>query len=1135
MKTRYLRIVVLATLSLSALFANSFGLEDPRVLRPGGNSAIQRGATSGVPYSNLENPQTSQSIAPYTLPKVSPRSDQSLTFPAPSDDFGSASLKIARRGHTTTALTDGRVVFIGGENQHGLVDATEILDAGSRLTAVKAKLITPRSRHTATPLPDGRVLVAGGWDHQHLLDSSEIFDPATNSFLPGPRLLQARAAHNATVLQDGRILITGGVPDATAEVVDPITNTSTGLNARMTAARSFHGAIVLNDANVLLVGGVDPDGHPLCSAEIFDTRTLRFLPTINSMNLSRVRPTLRLLGDGKVQIIGGDYDGTMEIYDGRKGVFAAPAHLVPTLDIFSASNVICSQTRAAFIDNEPQPEGNANIKGAKAIQSYSSTVRNALEGFDYLLDRVDYSATEIPYSNQSVIAGGANRKGVYLRSVIMIKSSPASITTGEVEYGAGEHVLISGAGFQPNEAIRIVRQEARPTHRRTFLKAVADENGDFIDSDIPLADFEAGMTYTLTAMGEASMNVAQTVYKYALPLDPEAQTKPKESKISIPLLFRDASFELEDGILIWRVVSGLEPQVKPPEMSLQSVSASYTFKFSEIKGKPCLGSSFCPAGLDIRMRDESFLTVGGGLDASIGSSGAKITVDENVSGNLTFDVRALGTIRPPTIPIPFASVVFRLNFGPFTAKVTIGVVAKVEITAESPGTTIVAGSKFSEHAKIGLGFGRSGITPIAEQHGSSFVPVFNLVETGGGCIRISIGPQFEIEAGINLFVCRVGVRASLFIGSFIEVCLNLSGPDNCRRYDVPLSVGAEDAVEGSADFCFFGTNGSSSSELFRDQITSFASGIWRDTDPPVITCPANVIQSNDPGLCSAVVNYPTAVAVDSCSGVRSVDCAPPSGSQFPIGVTNVVCTALDNLINVSTCTFTVTVEKRQNPAPPCGQQFDVCLQDDSSGNFLRLNSTTGAYQVTNCALRGGFTLTGVGTVRIRGSVISLEHYTIDRRVVAQIDNSSNRGSASVAVLPLEVVITISDRNTANNSCTCSVAGQQPDLVPEPTSAFGFCRRDAQGRLIVRVKNQGNDFAAPFMVEVRFEVGSGLPPVSILLRTAGLFPGESRDLDPIAFPANCFNSDCHFTINVDPDNRVQESNEGNNLVAGTCPG
>jgi hypothetical protein len=41
-----------------------------------------------------------------------------------------------------------------------------------------------------------------------------------------------------------------------------------------------------------------------------------------------------------------------------------------------------------------------------------------------------------------------------------------------------------------------------------------------------------------------------------------------------------------------------------------------------------------------------------------------------------------------------------------------------------------------------------------------------------------------------------------------------------------------------------------------------------DVQPPVITCPANVTVSNDPGLCSAVVNYALPSASDNCNRLQ---------------------------------------------------------------------------------------------------------------------------------------------------------------------------------------------------------------------------------------------------------------------------
>ena len=94
--------------------------------------------------------------------------------------------------------------------------------------------------------------------------------------------------------------------------------------------------------------------------------------------------------------------------------------------------------------------------------------------------------------------------------------------------------------------------------------------------------------------------------------------------------------------------------------------------------------------------------------------------------------------------------------------------------------------------------------------------------------------------------------------------------------------------------------------------TAYTSPFNFDETPPTITCPADVVQGNDPGLCSAVVAYPAPVAADNCPGV-SVVCTQPSGSIFPVGTTNVSCTATDGASATAGCTFKVTVNDVQGP------------------------------------------------------------------------------------------------------------------------------------------------------------------------------------------------------------------------------
>jgi len=98
-----------------------------------------------------------------------------------------------------------------------------------------------------------------------------------------------------------------------------------------------------------------------------------------------------------------------------------------------------------------------------------------------------------------------------------------------------------------------------------------------------------------------------------------------------------------------------------------------------------------------------------------------------------------------------------------------------------------------------------------------------------------------------------------------------------------------------------------------------------------------------------------------------------------------------------------------------GSGFDICIQDDSNGSFLLFNSTTGEYVFTNCR---GVTLGGTGSLTKKGSLITLQQNGPDRRLLAQIDRSVNRGSASLQVFSPSSTFTIIDRNTLNDTCSC---------------------------------------------------------------------------------------------------------------------
>ena len=130
-----------------------------------------------------------------------------------------------------------------------------------------------------------------------------------------------------------------------------------------------------------------------------------------------------------------------------------------------------------------------------------------------------------------------------------------------------------------------------------------------------------------------------------------------------------------------------------------------------------------------------------------------------------------------------------------------------------------------------------------------------------------------------------------------------------------------------------------------------------DNTNPTVECPEDIIVSNDPGQCGAIVEFMVASVSDDRPGV-SAAADIPSGSFFPVGTTTVTITATDAAGNTAQCTFDVTVNDTEDPilavpsditvgndAGQCGAivNYNVNFTDNCPGALLVVSPASGSF------------------------------------------------------------------------------------------------------------------------------------------------------------------------------------------------
>lgn len=118
-----------------------------------------------------------------------------------------------------------------------------------------------------------------------------------------------------------------------------------------------------------------------------------------------------------------------------------------------------------------------------------------------------------------------------------------------------------------------------------------------------------------------------------------------------------------------------------------------------------------------------------------------------------------------------------------------------------------------------------------------------------------------------------------------------------------------------------------------------------DNQAPVITCPSNIVDVNDSGLCGAVESF-NVTATDNCSATVSQLSGGASGSTFGVGTSILSFRATDLAGNTSDCSFSITVTDSQNPTITCPSSVTV---GSDAGQCSAVASWTAPVGADNCS------------------------------------------------------------------------------------------------------------------------------------------------------------------------------------------
>jgi hypothetical protein len=201
-----------------------------------------------------------------------------------------------------------------------------------------------------------------------------------------------------------------------------------------------------------------------------------------------------------------------------------------------------------------------------------------------------------------------------------------------------------------------------------------------------------------------------------------------------------------------------------------------------------------------------------------------------------------------------------------------------------------------------------------------------------------------------------------------------------------------------------------------------SSDVPKDVTPPTFALTQNVTLNAAADATGAIVTYDPGVTDNV--GVTSVVCVPPSGSLFPVGTTQVTCTASDAAGNTATTSFSVIV--KDVTAPVVDKPSDIIAEATSAAGAAVTFSLPAASDAIG--------VTSVSCSPVSGSTFAIGSTVVTCRAT---DAAANVGTAMFSVLVRDTIAPVIGATTNITAATTSAAGTTVNYsLPPATDAVG---------------------------------------------------------------------------------------------------